>query len=104
MKKSAPRRPRPSVASAIKRRASPLQTVAADLLAERSDKAVAALRDDLKSTDKIVRLRAVHLLSRINSRGSRAELNAILQNKDEDAAVKGVAEFALKRLDAKHDA
>ena len=76
-----------------------LQTIGAESLAKREDAAVEALQDDLKSTDRGVRARALHLLARINTRASRAELEKA--RADADPAIKALAEFALKRLDGK---
>jgi len=73
------------------------QTVAADSLVQRAGAALTALQDDLKSAEKSARARAAHLLGRIGTPASRAALGGLL--KDEDAGIRALAEFALKRLD-----
>jgi len=75
-----------------------LQTVAADALAKRGDSAVAALQPDLKSADKTVRARAIHLLSRMTTVSSRVAL--VNAAEDGDPMIKALADFALKRQDA----
>jgi HEAT repeat protein len=75
-----------------------LQTEAMDALAKRGDTAVDAVREDIKSAEKNVRAHAVHLLSRINTRGSKNLLQAVAANANEDPGVRALAEFALKRF------
>jgi HEAT repeat protein len=76
-----------------------LQTIGAESLAKREDAAVEALQEDLKSSDKGIRGRALHLLSRINTKASRAELEKA--RNDADPSIKALAEFSLKRLEGK---
>jgi HEAT repeat protein len=88
---------------------SSFQTVAADSLAERAlrdaarpangrevSSVITALDEDLKSGDKTVRARAIHLLARVDTPASRAALKQVQAG--EDAAARALADFALKRL------
>ncbi|MCY3019898.1 MAG: HEAT repeat domain-containing protein, partial [Planctomycetota bacterium] len=77
---------------------SAFQTVAGDALTQRPATAVAALRGDLQSTDRKARVRALHLLARLDTPASRAVLKQALD--DEDAGVRALAEFGLSRLGA----
>ena len=76
-----------------------LQTIAADALAARGEQAVTALQDDLKNEDKEVRGRAIHLLSRIDTPGSKAALENAAR--DADPNLRALAEFGLQRLTKK---
>jgi HEAT repeat protein len=75
---------------------SPMQTVAAEALAERGDAAISGLKLDLASDDKAVRARAIYLLSRINTVASRSALTAATNDKEE--SLRALAHFALGRM------
>jgi HEAT repeat protein len=74
----------------------PLQTVAANLLAQRRRAAIVMLREDLESPDKAARARAYHLLAYLDSKAKSATLKAALA-KEEDPNLKALIEWALER-------
>ncbi len=78
---------------------SAMQTQAFDALSRRGTSTVEALREDLKSPDKNIRARALHLLAHTDTRTAR-DLLIRSSNTDEEAALKTLAEFGLERLRA----
>ena len=86
----------PRLLKAFRNDESTQQTLAMELLANRGQQVVDALQDDLKSNDRSVRVRAVYLLSRVSDPSSRAALTYVFNN-DDEASVRALAEFAIRR-------
>ena len=78
----------------------PLQTFAADLLAQRPTVAMALIKDDLVSKEKGARARAYHLLARIQTPAARTELENALKA-EQDEKLKLLVEWALGRSQSK---